>query len=61
MIARLHNQWSGPAAAAHKQAHSEWAQGAQMMAEGVQRMQRAVSATHSAFENAARSNQALFS
>ena len=60
-IALLHLQWAGSAAVAHQQAHAEWSAGARMMAESVQRMQRAAAATHAAFAEAARSNQAMFS
>lgn len=60
-IAQLHVQWSGSGAAAHQQAHAEWANGARLMADGVQRLQRAAAAAHAAYAEASRANQALFS
>jgi WXG100 family type VII secretion target len=61
LMTQLHVRWSGSGAAAHRQAHAAWSQGARMMAEGAQRMQRAAASAHAAFADAARSNQAMFS
>lgn len=60
-VARLHVQWSGVSATAHRKAHEEWSEGARQMADGVQRMQRAAAAAHAAFADAARQNRSMFS
>lgn len=60
-VARLHVQWSGASATAHRKAHGEWSEGARQMAEGVDRMRRAASSAHAAFTDAARQNKSLFS
>ncbi|MGX9670660.1 WXG100 family type VII secretion target [Mycobacterium sp. HM-7] len=57
----LHAQWHGTAAQAHAKAHAEWAQGAQLMSDGIRRLEEASANAHSAFTTTVQANKALFS
>ncbi|BAX96525.1 ESAT-6-like protein [Mycobacteroides stephanolepidis] len=58
--AKLHLDWSGAAAEAHRQAHDEWTTGAQEMAEGLDTMRKSARNAHSSYQSAVDANTEMF-
>ena len=60
-IARLHELWSGAAAAAQLDAHRRWLAGAQDMRDGLAAMRAAAATAHGNYSAAVAANVAMWS
>ena len=59
-VSRLHLSWSGHAAAAHRDAHTEWMRGAREMRDGVAAMRSAASTAHGNYGSAVSANLTMW-
>lgn len=60
-VAALHTRWDGEAAAKHIEAHDEWAQGAQLLSDGIRGLHGASAEAHRSFQETVAANRARFS
>lgn len=61
LVANLQVQWSGAAAAAHAEAHRQWAEGAALMRKALADLQSAATTAHRNYTEAAATNQRMWS
>jgi WXG100 family type VII secretion target len=61
LVAGLHGDWNGTAAAAHAEAHRQWTEGAAMMREALTDLRSAGRAAHHNYTGAAATNQRMWS
>jgi WXG100 family type VII secretion target len=59
-VNRLHANWSGAAAAAHRAAHDEWKHGAEEMRAALAVMRRIAKTTHANYTGAASANSSMW-
>lgn len=59
-VAALHVAWTGEAAAKHAEAHAEWREGAQRLADGVSRLASASAAANQDYRSTIEANRARF-
>lgn len=60
-ITRLHETWTGEAAAAHAEAHQHWVRGEAMMREALARLQKAAATAHGNYTAAMSTNLRMWS
>jgi WXG100 family type VII secretion target len=59
-IAKLHDVWTGGAAAAQLAAHEQWREGARQMREGLDAMREAARTAHGNYSSAVAANQRMW-
>lgn len=59
-VASLRDGWTGDAAEAQRDAHSEWTAGARQMREGVDAMHKVARTAHSSYQSALAANLRMF-
>lgn len=60
-VTRLHEAWTGEAAAAHAQAHQHWARGEALMREALTQLQKAATTAHANYTGAMSTNLRMWS
>lgn len=60
-VTRLHESWTGQAAAAHAEAHQHWVHGEAMMREALARLQKAAATAHGNYTGAMSTNLGMWS
>jgi WXG100 family type VII secretion target len=60
LVADLHEQWSGEAAAAHREAHQRWTEGAKTMREALGRLRIAGDRAHQNYTGAITANASMW-
>ncbi|MGY2007429.1 WXG100 family type VII secretion target [Nocardia gipuzkoensis] len=58
-VTALHRTWTGAAAAAHAEAHRDWAEGAADVRDGIAAMRAAAAAAHAAYREAINTNMRM--
>jgi WXG100 family type VII secretion target len=61
LVTRLHQTWSGEAAAAHAEAHRHWSQGEATMREALKALKTAGTTAHQNYTHAIAANVAMWS
>jgi WXG100 family type VII secretion target len=61
LVANLHAEWSGEAAAAHTEAHRRWTEGAKTMREALGRLRNAGDRAHHNYTGAIAANASMWS
>lgn len=61
VVAQLHDEWHGAAAAAQRDAHEKWTSGADEMRSALAEMQAAAKVAHVNYTSAADANQRMWS
>lgn len=60
-VTRLHETWTGEAAAAHAEAHQHWARGEAMMREALTQLQKVATTAHDNYTAAMSTNLRMWS
>lgn len=60
-VTRLHETWTGEAAAAHAEAHQHWVRGEAMMREALARLKKTAATAHGNYTGAMSANLAMWS
>jgi WXG100 family type VII secretion target len=61
LVTNLHETWTGPAAAAHAEAHRHWSHGEKMMREALEQLKTAGSTAHHNYTHAMQTNLTMWS
>lgn len=60
-VTRLHESWTGEAAAAHAEAHQHWVRGEAMMREALTQLQKVATTAHGNYTGAMSTNLRMWS